>query len=253
MNSNLKNQGYSVLSIALVMTGWQIASSFLPPVVLPSVPSTLQKLLDMIADPEMLRMILITSKRLFAGLLIGLSAGVGFGILTGKSKLARQLILPIIGILQTVPPISWLVLALIWFGFNGKPSVFILVLSVLPIIAINVSEGFQRIDPGLIEMAKIYKFSRSKVFFHIVTPSVLPYFKSGCMNALGLGWKIAVMGEVLTTTDGIGGMLQSARLNLETDAVMAWSILILLLFYLTRWLLERLFQMGERYDIDQTN
>ena len=101
------------------------------------------------------------------------------------------------------------------------------------------------------EMATVYNFSNLKIFFNIIKPSVMPYFKSGCLTGLGIGWKIVVMGEVLTTTNGIGGMIQNARLNVEIETVMAWSIIILFLFYISRWLLEKIFSIGDAYDFTQ--
>jgi NitT/TauT family transport system ATP-binding protein len=52
--------------------------------------------------------------------------------------------------------------------------------------------------------------------------------------ALGSSWKIAVMGEVFTTSDGIGGMIKLARLNVEPENIIAWSIVVVMLFYVSR-------------------
>ena len=40
---------------------------------------------------------------------------------------------------------------------------------------------------------------------------------------MGGGWKLAVMGEVLTTNSGIGGAITTARLNIQPDAIIAWA------------------------------
>ena len=183
---------YTIFSISCILIVWQIASNFLSPMILPSIKMTIQKLIEIFKDEKLTEMIFITLGRLFTGLLSGVIIGIFTGVLMGRFETVNRILLPIIGILQTVPPVSWLILALIWLGFNGKPAIFILTITIIPIIAISIREGFKSIDQGLMEMATVYKFSNFKVFFNIIKPSVMPYFKSGCLTGLGIGWMIEI-------------------------------------------------------------
>ena len=159
----------------------------------------------------------------------------------GKCERIHNMMQPVIGIMQTVPPVSWLVLALIWFGFDGRPAVFIIAITTIPVIAIHMEEGIAAINQNLMEMAEIFNFPGKKVFRHIALPSIFPYVKTAIRIALGSGWKIAVMGEVLTTTDGIGGMIKQARLNIEPETVIGWSVIIVVLFYISDFAVNKLF------------
>lgn len=67
-------------------------------------------------------------------------------------------------------------------------------------------------------MARLYRFSRRKILLHVTLPSIRPYFFSALEIVVGGGWKLAVMGEVLTTNSGIGGAITTARLNIQPDA-----------------------------------
>ena len=80
-------------------------------------------------------------------------------------------------------------------------------------VVVNLSEGVRNVDPKLLEMAHCYRFSRAKVLRHIILPSVKPYFRSALKISTGAAWKIVVMGEVLTTSTGIGG--PSASIAME--------------------------------------
>ncbi len=147
-----------------------------------------------------------------------------------------------VSILQTVPPVSWVVLALVWFGFNGKPCVFIVATATIPNMVINISSGIRSIDPELIEMARIYRFSRMKTLRHVILPSVRPYFRSALEIVVGSGWKLVVMGEVLTTNSGIGGAITTARLNVEPETIIAWAVLLVLFCFITQKLMNVLFR-----------
>lgn len=229
-----------LLSVLLLLGLWQLAALFFPPMVVPPIPSVLAKLVHIMAKENFFQLISTTVLRLMAGLGIGVLIGGILGLLFGLSRAAEEILYPFVGVLQAIPPVCWVVLALVWFGFNGKPCVFIVATATIPTIAINLCNGVRHIDPALVEMAKLYRFSTSKTLRHVILPSVGPYFRSALEIVIGSSWKLVVMGEVLTTSSGIGGAITTARLNLEPDAVIAWAFLLVVFCFLTQKLLQAL-------------
>ncbi len=232
---------YKVLSFSIVFAIWKVLTLLYSPLVVPTISSVFISLIHIFSGLEFYQMIGITVIRLTVGLTTGIAVGLILGILMGYHPHLKGIFSPIIGLFQTIPPVSWVVLALVWFGFNGKPAIFIVITSTFPIIAINICEGISNIDKNLLQMARLYRFSERKRFVHVVLPSIMPYFHSAFQVALGSGWKISVMGEVLTTSDGIGGMIKLARLNIEPENIIAWSIVIVMLFYLSDFLCKKVF------------
>lgn len=231
---------YLVLSSFIVFALWNLLSLHFSPLIVPPMGKVIDSLIAIFTGSELYTMILITIVRLLVGLTVGVVLGLLIGVLMGYFEGFKELMSPIVGLFQTIPPVSWVVLALVWFGFNGKPAMFIVATSTFPIIAINVCEGILNIDKRLVQMSKLYHFSEKKRLIHVTLPSITPYFSSAFKVALGSGWKIAVMGEVLTTSDGIGGMIKLARLNVEPEYIIAWSIIIIMLFYLSDFILRKL-------------
>ena len=245
MNNKQKSAiKYQLLSLLMVLAVWYVLTWFVSPLLIPKISDVARELVNIVTIPKYLLMIWITTKRLLIGMAIGVSVGIVLGVAMGKVKSIDHFFSPIVSILQTVPPISWLALALVWFGFNGKPAIFIVVTALVPIISINTREGFKNIDTRLLEMAQIYQLNDKKIYLKIVLPTIFPYIRSATKIGLGMSWKVAVMGEVLTTNDGIGGMIKEARVNMEVEDIIAWSIMIILLFNLTTWLLNKLFKEG---------
>ncbi|AMJ41376.1 NitT/TauT family transport system permease protein [[Clostridium] propionicum DSM 1682] len=232
---------HKMLSFFIVFAVWKVFTLFFPPFVVPTISSVFTSLLHIFSGLEFYQMIGITVIRLTIGLTAGIGVGLILGIIMGYNSHMKGILSPIIGLFQTIPPVSWVVLALVWFGFNGRPAIFIVITSTFPIIAINICEGISNIEKNLLQMAQLYRFSQKKRFMHVVLPSIMPYFHSAFQVALGSGWKIAVMGEVLTTSDGIGGMIKLARLNIEPENIIAWSIVIVMLFYLSDFFCRKLF------------
>lgn len=237
---------WSALGTVLIIAIWQLATFFFPPLVLPTPLMVLRAIGQIFSKSDTASIILTTVLRLICGLLLGIAIGGVLGLLSGLSSAVRSLLSPVMSLLQSVPPVCWVVLALVWFGFNGKPCVFIVALSTIPAVAINLSHGVLGIDKGLMEMARLYGFSRAVTMREVILPSIRPYLVSALEIVVGSGWKLAVMGEVLTTSSGIGGEITKARLNIEPDLIIAWSILLTIASYLTSRVLMVLFHRRKR-------
>ena len=226
--------GTTALGVGLLLGVWQLASLCFSPLVLPPVPQVAGTLAWLIREPDFWPTVGTTLLRLTLGLGIGIAVGSILGLLFGLCPKLEDVGAPFIHVLQSVPPVCWVVLALVWFGFNGWPCVFIVAASTIPTVVINLSHGVRGVDPELLEMARLYRFSRRKVLLHVTLPSIRPYFLSALEIVVGGGWKLAVMGEVLTTNSGIGGAITTARLNIQPDAIIAWAFLLVTGCFITQ-------------------
>ncbi len=185
--------------------------------------------------------------RVLTGLISATVLGVILAVLTEKSALLKALLSPVMTLVKSTPVASFIILALIWLGRSAVP-VFISGLMVLPVVWANVSAGIAAQDPLLLEMAKVYAFPRSRIFRRITVPTVLPYFRSALLSALGLGWKAGIAAEVLTVPQySIGKMIYESKLYLESTSLFAWTLTVILLSLLIeRILLKFVRQIGVR-------
>lgn len=225
-----------IISIILIL--WQGLSMLYPPLILPSPALTFKSLLDIMHGDNLLLNIGVTLHRLIVGLMGALLVGSIIGFFIGINKRIKRVLEPLIYILQSIPPILFMTLAMIWFGLDGQATIFIVFIVSLPIMAISIKEGFDNIDMKLIEMGKIFQFSRFKIIKEIIIPSLKTYFKSGLIILIGLGWKLVIMGEVLSSGTGLGSQITEGRLNLETNKVFAWSIIVIVLCYLSQKIID---------------
>lgn len=247
-NSTIGQNKYRLISLALIIAIWQVLSYKYSPLIVPDIGQVLKAIIHVLTDKSLLKEIVLTSNRLAVALTISIFLGSFIGILIGWFKKLRIIFSPMISIMQSVPPISWIVLAIIWFGLDGKASVFMVVVSTLPMMIINLIEGIENIDQKLIEMGQLFGFSKMKILRNIIIPSIIPYFKSALQIVIGQGWKVIVMGEVLTTSNGIGGELTNARLNIETEYIFAWTFIIVSLFYITNKIVSYIFNKKVKGD-----
>lgn len=139
----------------------------------------------------------------------------------------RQLIAPAMTVVRATPVTSFIILALVWLRADRVP-VLTGVLMVLPVVYANLMEGIASTDPQLLEMARMFRFGRLRTAWRVYVPSALPTFAAACEASIGLCWKATVAAEVLGVPRGaIGTQLYNAKIYLETDALMAWTVVVI--------------------------
>lgn len=169
-----------------------------------------------------------TLLRIALGLLCAVPLGVLLAAATVRFRVLKELLSPLLTIVQTTPVASFILLLLIWLGRDILPAV-IVALMVLPVVWRNVSAGVENTDRQLLELAKIYRFPPSRTLRRVYIPSVAPYFFAACRSSLGLAWKAGVAAEVLTVPkNSIGQKLFDAKLYLETTDLFAWTVTVIL-------------------------
>ena len=129
------------LGVGLLLGLWQLAALFFPPLVVPPIPQVAATLAELIREPDFWPTVGTTLLRLVTGLGIGIAAGAVLGLLFGLYPKLEDVGTPLIHVLQSVPPVCWVVLALVWFGFNGRPCIVIVATAPVPTVVINLSHG----------------------------------------------------------------------------------------------------------------
>lgn len=221
---------YKAAGFLLLIALWQIvAGIYKNDIIFPTFSDTIKRILEIMVKTDLSKEILITLNRGVQGLIIGSLAGIVSGIISGLNKYGRQIIMPLMMFCQATPVISFLLLFLIWFDNKNIPFI-VVVISVMPSFAISVVEGIKNTDKKLIEMAKFYKIKTMKIIKDIYMPAVSGYILSAFKTALGITFRVAVMAEVLAHPgNGIGERMNSARINVETVDIFAWTIIIIVI------------------------
>ncbi len=142
-------------------------------------------------------------ERIVQGSIIAFITGVPMGIGIGYSKLARNILDPIIEIIRNMPPMAWIPLAIFIFVTGG--SIFIVFIGMVFPIILNTVHGVRSIDERLIDAAKTLGASETQVVRKVVIPSAFPSIIAGTRIGLGVGWMAIVAAEmVIKNPVGLG-------------------------------------------------
>ena len=82
--------------------------------------------------------------------------GTFLGLLAGYFITASVMSRPIVTILVGIPPIAWIVLAMIWFGLGDMTVMFTVVIASFPIVFVGALQGSRTIEGDLKEMMESF-------------------------------------------------------------------------------------------------
>ncbi len=227
-----KGRFISLISIIILLIIWKIASViYKSELILPSPEHTLVSTIKLFTAKSFLIVIGYTISRGLIGFAFSFILGVGLGVWAGTNSNFNSFLKPILVTIRSVPVISLILLALIWFQVGLVP-VFIGFLTMFPFICTNVIDGIRNVDKDLIEMATIYKVDKSSIIKEVYLPAITPFIFSGASSAMGIGWRAIIIGEVLSQPQfGIGTFMQSAQTYLLVNEVIAWTIIAVIISY----------------------
>ena len=255
VNKHLRAFLRGILCLAFWLLVWHFGALILDrSVVLPTPISVAKTLLSLMGEKDFFLSCFSSLGRIFAGLFIGIVIGVLLAVLCRAGSVLRELISPAVSTIKATPIASIIILMFFIFSKNTVP-VIASFLMVIPIVFTNVYKGFSSVPAEEKEIAKVFRFSVWKRLKYCVFPAVLPYFSAACKSSLGLAWKAGIAAEVICTPKhSIGIKLSDAKVYLESEALFAWTIVVIILSILIEkfivYLLELFAKKGGGADVE---
>lgn len=167
---------------------------------------------------------------------------IPLGIAAARFRILGQVILSVVGILQTLPSLALLVLMIPLLGIGAPPALFALFLySLLPIVR-NTHAGLRQIDATLLLSARALGLPSCARLRLVELPLALPSILAGIKTAAVINVGTATLAALI----GAGGygqpILTGIRLNsipLILEGAVPAALLALLV--------QGLFELAERY------
>ncbi|TAK48943.1 MAG: ABC transporter permease [Xanthobacteraceae bacterium] len=216
---------------------WQAGHEFYGSFVLPSPLETLDAVAALMREPQFAEAAKATALRSLAGFALATGIGTTAGAIAGYSFAAMRLMRPIVTVILGVPPIAWIVLALIWFGSTGGSAVLTVVVAALPISFAGGLEGVATRDRALDAMARSFGAGMWTRFRTVTAPHLVSYLFPAWTTTAGTAWKVTVMAELLSNSGGIGGDLATARALFDIPRVMALIVVVVAFALFTEYAL----------------
>ncbi len=215
--------------LAIVM--WHVLTTygFVSSRILPQPLKVVDALIRLTKSGDLIQYIGISTQRALSGFIIGGGIGFCLGLLNGLSSLAEKLIDSSVQMIRNIPHLALIPLVILWFGIGEEVKLVLVSLGVFFPIYLNTFHGIRSIDPGLIEMGKVYGLKGFSLFWEVILPGALPSVLVGVRYALGIMWLTLIVAETVAANSGIGYMAMNAREFMQMDVIVLSIIIYALL------------------------
>jgi NitT/TauT family transport system permease protein len=172
----------------------------------------------MLADFVIAKNFVETLKVYGISMLFSLGIGIPLGLLMGGVKWVDAILSPYVWTLSSLPRIAIYPILVMIIGIAGSWSFFgiftledpikywVVVLTAIFPVIINVWAGVKTTDQSLINAAKVFGASRAQIYRKVVLPYTLPFVVTGVQLSLSRGLIGVVLAEFLTGARTLGGV-----------------------------------------------
>jgi NitT/TauT family transport system permease protein/sulfonate transport system permease protein len=184
------------------------------------------------------------------GFVCAAGVGVPLGLLMGWSRVARNILDPIVELLRPIPPTAWVAISLLMLGLGLQQKVFVVFVGTVSPILITTLDGVLGLDPILFKVARTHNATQLDTIRKVLLPALLPTVLTSFRVGIGMGWMVVVAAELIAAEAGLGFLLIQAYRIFRMDIMIAVMLIIgLLAFVMDRGMREvqrRLLHWQER-------
>jgi NitT/TauT family transport system permease protein len=181
------------------------------------------------------------------GMALAIVAGIGIGVLMGRSQAADNLLGIWVNIFVSAPLSALVPVLMILFGMGETTVVVTVFLFAVWIIVLDTRAGIQHVPTSLIEMARSYGASRTALYGKIILLAALPEILAGIRLGLVRGVKGVVIGQLLVSIIGYGELFELYSRNFDMDNFWALTIILFAFAMVVSALIENIEKRVEYY------
>lgn len=240
----------TLLSIAFIAIAWQlIALSIGFPALFPSISALLKEIYMLIISTDFFNALFATILRGIIGFIFAFLFAFLFASVAAFSGFWKSFFQPILVMTRSVPVISLVLIALLWFPPTQLP-VFIALITMFPILYQNTLTGLNQTDIRLVEVAQVFGKPKINQFLCIYIPSAKKNILDGAKTAMGFGWRAIIIGEVLSQPlHGIGTSMKLAQVYINVPELIAWTVVAIAVSYLFEFFIGQIQNINLRVQL----
>jgi len=157
-----------------------------------------------LGDSEFYIHILVSMQRILIGYAFAVVIGIAIGVAMGRSRFARDVLMPYVEILRPIPAVAWIPMAILIWPTEEASIIYITFLGALFPIILNTMHGVEQTPEVLVRAARSLGARRTQIFRHVVLPAALPSIATGLAVGMGVSWFSLLAGEIISGQYGIG-------------------------------------------------
>lgn len=123
--------------------------------------------------------------------------GIPLGIITGKSKAVRSVMLPALDVMQTMPSFVYLIPVVMLFGLGKIPAIIATVIYAVPPLIRLTDLGIRLVDKEVLEASRSFGANSWQQLFGVQLPLALPNIMAGLNQTTMMALSMVVIASMI--------------------------------------------------------
>jgi NitT/TauT family transport system permease protein len=236
-------------AFVVLVIGWHAGARAIDiPALFPTPLDVLAEARRLIASGDLAAHAVASMTRIVLGFSLGSAIAVPIGLLMGNLPLVRSFLDAYIEFFRYIPALSLVTLAMIWFGIGEASKIFLITYGTVFIVTVNTIAGIVSIPAVKLRAARSLGASQLQMFLYVTFPASVPFILTGMRIAMGAAFTTIVAAEMVAAQSGLGFLIFSSRLYMQTDAIFVAIVTLGLLGFLTDRVMRRVVALvAKRY------
>jgi NitT/TauT family transport system permease protein len=163
----------------------------------PTFTKTFIALVDALMNAGLLTNIWNSLSLLVTGYVIGISIAAVLVVLGVWTRFGSDLLTTLTAMLNPLPAIALLPLAMIWFGLGNQAVIFTLLHSIIWPVALNTHAGFQGVSETMRMVGRNYGLKGLPYIVKILIPAAFPSILTGLRIGWAFAWRTLIAAELV--------------------------------------------------------
>ncbi len=231
----MANYGTPVASLTAFLLLWYLLVAVLQPNprLFPGPVDVVRELVEVWNRGVLLPAFTSSMQALGVGLGLALVVGTVLGLLLGMSRIGDLIAAPYLWAYFATPDIALAPLVILWLGFGMRAKVWMIFFAAAVPLMLACKEGVQSIDGSLVQAARSFGASRTRLFRSVMVPATMPFIGTGVRNAISRGFVGLLVVEMLVGSGGLGREVVRAGARFNAARMFAYiAVLVAIALFL---------------------
>jgi NitT/TauT family transport system permease protein len=225
-STSLRNESIGLL---LLLAAWWMLTWFYPAYILPTPWVVLTGVWSYLPS-DFWQQAGVTLFRIMTGFVVALGGGTLLGVWAYAKKLVKPMNSLMLS-LEVLPGTILGVIFLLLFGTGNSAPILLVIFLTIPMLAINTVRGLSKRNLKLQQYLVSIGTNKIGMFRYCYLPALVPVIQSNLSLGIGMAVKVVIMGEFIGAQNGLGYLLNNARIVFDMKEVFFY-LMVLLLFTL---------------------
>ena len=167
-----------------------------------------------------------TVTEVVAGYAAGATAGAALAFALATAPGAERVLRPFLLALYSIPKVALAPLVVMWFGLGIAPKIILAGSFVFFVVFMNAVAGIQSVNRHHVDIIRVMGAGRWAVLTKVVMPTMVPFLLLGLRISIPEAMTGAVIGEFISSSQGLGYLVESASNELNMAVALAAIVIL---------------------------